>query len=45
MNNNDAIRRVSLVSNGIVQIHPEHIAGMWQPTWFELRTSVSGNLA
>lgn len=32
MNNDDPIRRVSVVGAGTVQIHPEHMACTWQPT-------------
>lgn len=31
MNRNDPIRRVSVISTGTVQIHPEHMAHTWQP--------------
>lgn len=33
MNGNGPIRRVSVVSAGAVQIHPEHMACTWRPTW------------
>jgi N-acyl homoserine lactone hydrolase len=33
MNRSDPIRRVSVVSTGTVQIHPQHMAGTWQPTF------------
>jgi N-acyl homoserine lactone hydrolase len=39
MNNDDPIRRVSVVSTGTVQIHPEHMAGTWKPTWLWVLTS------
>jgi N-acyl homoserine lactone hydrolase len=39
MNRNDPIGRVSVVSTGSVQIHPEHIACTWQPTWLWVLTS------
>jgi N-acyl homoserine lactone hydrolase len=39
MTTNDPIRRVSVVTTGTVQIHPEHMAGTWQPTWLWVLTS------
>jgi N-acyl homoserine lactone hydrolase len=39
MTNNDPIRRMSVFSTGTVQIHPEHMAGTWQPTWLWVLTS------
>ncbi|NOT42392.1 MAG: N-acyl homoserine lactonase family protein [Alphaproteobacteria bacterium] len=39
MTTNDPIRRVSVVSTGAVQIHPEHMASTWQPTWLWVLTS------
>jgi N-acyl homoserine lactone hydrolase len=33
MNRSDPIRRVSVVSTGTVQIHPQHMACTWQPTF------------
>jgi N-acyl homoserine lactone hydrolase len=39
MNRDDPIRRVSVFSTGTVQIHPEHMAGTWQPTWLWVLTS------
>ncbi len=39
MNGNDPIRRVSVVSTGSVQIHPEHMACTWQPTFLWVLTS------
>jgi N-acyl homoserine lactone hydrolase len=39
MTNNDPIRRVSVFSTGTVQIHPEHMARTWQPTWLWVLTS------
>jgi N-acyl homoserine lactone hydrolase len=33
MNRSDPIRRVSVVSTGTVQIHPQHMASTWQPTF------------
>jgi N-acyl homoserine lactone hydrolase len=39
MNNNDPIRRVNVISTGTVQIHPEHMACTWQPTWLWVLTS------
>jgi glyoxylase-like metal-dependent hydrolase (beta-lactamase superfamily II) len=39
MNNNDPIRRVSVFSTGSVRIHPQHMAGTWQPTWLWVLTS------
>jgi N-acyl homoserine lactone hydrolase len=38
MNNNDPIRRVSVFSTGTVQIHPQHMARTWQPTWLWVLT-------
>jgi N-acyl homoserine lactone hydrolase len=35
----DPIRRVSMVSTGSVQIHPQHRACSWQPTWLWVLTS------
>ncbi len=35
----DPIRRVSVFSTGTVKIHPEHMAGTWQPTWLWVLTS------
>jgi N-acyl homoserine lactone hydrolase len=40
MTNNDPIRRVSVFSTGTVQIHPEHMAATWQPTWLWVLTSL-----
>jgi N-acyl homoserine lactone hydrolase len=39
MSSNDPIRRVSVVSTGCVQIHPQHTASTWQPTWLWVLTS------
>jgi N-acyl homoserine lactone hydrolase len=39
MNRIDPIRRVSVISTGTVQIHPQHMAGTWQPTWLWVLTS------
>jgi N-acyl homoserine lactone hydrolase len=39
MNINDSIRRVSVFSTGTVQIHPQHMACTWQPTWLWVLTS------
>jgi N-acyl homoserine lactone hydrolase len=39
MNRDDPIRRVSVISTGAVQIHPEHMACTWQPTWLWVLTS------
>jgi N-acyl homoserine lactone hydrolase len=39
MSNSDPIRRVSVVSTGAVQIHPQHAACTWQPTWLWVLTS------
>jgi N-acyl homoserine lactone hydrolase len=39
MNNNDPIRRVTVASTGTVQIHPQHMACTWQPTWLWVLTS------
>jgi N-acyl homoserine lactone hydrolase len=39
MNNDYPIRRVSVVSTGSVQIHPDHMAATWQPTWLWVLTS------
>jgi N-acyl homoserine lactone hydrolase len=39
MNNSDRIRRVSVFGIGTVQIHPEHMADTWQPTWLWVLTS------
>jgi glyoxylase-like metal-dependent hydrolase (beta-lactamase superfamily II) len=39
MNKDDPIRRVSVISTGAVQIHPEHMACTWQPTWLWVLTS------
>jgi N-acyl homoserine lactone hydrolase len=39
MKNDNPIRRVSIFSTGTVQIHPEHMAGTWQPTWLWVLTS------
>jgi N-acyl homoserine lactone hydrolase len=39
MNNSDPIRRVSVFGTGTVQIHPEHMAATWQPTWLWVLTS------
>ena len=39
MNNPDPIRRISVFTTGTVQIHPEHMAGTWQPTWLWVLTS------
>ena len=37
MNQNDPIRRVSVVSTGHVQIRPDHLASTWRPTaWWLL---------
>jgi N-acyl homoserine lactone hydrolase len=36
---NTPIRRVSVLSTGCVQIHPDHMAGMWRPTWLWVLTS------
>ena len=37
MNQNDPIRRVSLVSTGHVQIRPDHLASTWRPiAWWLL---------
>ena len=32
-NRDNPIRRVSVFSTGTVQVHPEHMACTWQPTW------------
>ena len=39
MTGNDAIRRVSVISTGTVQIHPEHMACTWRPTFLWVLTS------
>jgi N-acyl homoserine lactone hydrolase len=39
MNGSDPIRRVSVVSTGTVQIHPQHVACTWQPTFLWVLTS------
>ena len=39
MSRDDPIRRVSVISTGTVQIHPQHMAGTWQPTWLWVLTS------
>jgi N-acyl homoserine lactone hydrolase len=39
MNRNDPIRRVSVFSTGTVQIHPDHMASTWRPTWLWVLTS------
>lgn len=39
LNRNDPIRRVSVISTGTVQIHPDHMASTWQPTWLWVLTS------
>jgi N-acyl homoserine lactone hydrolase len=39
MKRHDPIRRVSVVSTGSVQIHPQHMAGTWQPTFLWVLTS------
>ena len=39
MNRDDPIRRVSVISTGSVQIHPEHMACTWQPTFLWVLTS------
>jgi N-acyl homoserine lactone hydrolase len=39
MTGHDPIRRVSVVSTGTVQIHPEHMACTWQPTFLWVLTS------
>jgi N-acyl homoserine lactone hydrolase len=36
---NGPIRRVSVISTGSVQIHPEHVACSWKPTWLWVLTS------
>jgi N-acyl homoserine lactone hydrolase len=35
----DPIRRVSVLSTGSVRIHPNHMAGNWQPPWLWVLTS------
>ena len=39
MTGNDAIRRVRVISTGTVQIHPEHMACTWRPTFLWVLTS------
>lgn len=39
MNRDDPIRRVSVVSTGSVQIHPQHMARTWQPTFLWVLTA------
>ena len=39
MDPTDPIRRVSVVSTGRVQIHPDHLASTWQPTLWWLLAS------
>jgi N-acyl homoserine lactone hydrolase len=39
MNNRDPIQRVSVFSTGTVQIHPDHMACTWRPTWWWVLTS------
>jgi glyoxylase-like metal-dependent hydrolase (beta-lactamase superfamily II) len=39
MNANDAIRRVSVVSTGNVQIRPDHMSSTWRPMFWWLLTS------
>lgn len=39
MTHDDPIRRVSVFSTGTVQIHPQHMARTWQPTWLWVLTS------
>jgi N-acyl homoserine lactone hydrolase len=39
MNDRDPIRRVRVISTGTVQIHPEHMARTWQPTFLSVLTS------
>jgi N-acyl homoserine lactone hydrolase len=39
MNATDPIRRVSVLSTGQVQIHPDHVASTWRPTALWLLTS------
>jgi len=39
MNTNDAIRRVSVVSTGNVQIRPDHVSSTWRPMFWWLLTS------
>ena len=38
-NHGDPIRRVSVISTGAVQIHPDHMACTWRPTFFWVLTS------
>ncbi len=35
----DPIRRVSVISTGAVQIHPDHMACTWRPPWLWVLTS------
>jgi N-acyl homoserine lactone hydrolase len=39
MSRQDPIRRVSVISTGTVQIHPQHMACTWQPTFLWVLTS------
>jgi N-acyl homoserine lactone hydrolase len=39
MNSDNPIRRVNVISTGSVQIHPDHMANTWQPTWLWVLTS------
>jgi N-acyl homoserine lactone hydrolase len=39
MTGSDPVRRVSVVSTGSVQIHPEHMACTWQPTFLWVLSS------
>ena len=39
MTGSDPVRRVSVISTGSVQIHPEHMACTWQPTFLWVLTS------
>ena len=38
MNRNDPISRVSVISTGTVQIHPDHMACTWRPTFLWVLT-------
>jgi N-acyl homoserine lactone hydrolase len=39
MNGNNPIRRVSVFTTGTVQVHPDHMAATWRPTWLWVLTS------
>ena len=39
MNGDNPIRRVSVISTGSVQIHPDHMASTWRPTFLWVLTS------